>query len=215
MNNESQLCIVKLSRFTQPWTRVKAALFGILLVTAFLSGPVIAFAASDNSQGLPQGDPKDAADPNMDIKNIHREGNGKLVMQVFGEAGATVPDKPEPGELGEVFVYVFVTNNGIWVVNAHWECHEGPTGCDPEETHVSEWHAEEVILGDVDGIECVIGIQNERTAIVEGHIASIDVPEATDVLVGQTAAYQLLTNPDNPQQECIAVLSEVFDTTSG
>lgn len=158
-------------------------------------------------------DPKDAANPDFDIRSFDRTSGGDLIMQVYGEAGASVPEKPEAGQLGQVFVYVFVTDNGIWVINAHWECHEGATGCDPDETHVSEWHAEEVFVSNVDGYDnpCVTGIANERPATVDGQLAIVSVPEASKILSVQTAAFDLQTNPDDPQQECVAELSGVFD----
>lgn len=157
-------------------------------------------------------DPQDSAKQDFDIKSFGIE-NNELFMQVYGQAGATVPEKPDINQFGQVFVYVFATDNGIWVINAHWECHEGATGCDPNETHVSEWHAEKVAVGKVDGFSnpCVTGISNERPATVDGHFARVSVPEASKIFSAQTAAYDIKTNPDDPQQECIAELSEIFD----
>lgn len=193
------------------------AIIGMLVVLASVTAPGVAFAASDYSKGFPHGDKNDAADPNFDIKNVHREGDGKLVMQVFGQAGGTTPDKPATGELGQVYVYVFFTDAGIMVINAHWECHEGATGCDPEETHVSEWHAEFVTVDNVAGYDnlCVTQIYGERPATVDGHKAWVDTPEATKVIRGQTASFDLHRNPDleNPDNECIAELNTVFDST--
>lgn len=154
-------------------------------------------------------------DPNFKIKNFYRD-NTNLVMKVKGVAGGTVPPKPAAGELGRVYVYAFLTNNGVWVINAHWECHEGATGCDPNETHVSEWHAEKVVLAKVDGYDkpCVTAISDERPATMDGHKAIVNVPEATKIESVQTASFNLQTNPDNPTQLCIAELGTVFDESS-
>jgi hypothetical protein len=193
---------------------VAAILAGSLLSVSGMASvqPALAVKAAEAPN---HGDPKDAADPNFDIKNVHSEGNGKLVMEVFGQAGGTVPPKPAPGAFGHVFVYAFITDNGIMVINAHWECHEGPTGCDPNETHVSEWHAEFVTLGNVAGHDnpCVTSIYGERTATMDGHKAIVIVPEVKKILKAQTAAFDIQTNPDNPTQECIAEFHELFDET--
>ena len=153
-------------------------------------------------------------DPNFKIKSFYRD-NTNLVIKVKGVAGGTVPPKPAPGELGKVYIYAFFTNNGIWVINAHWECHTG-SGCDPSEQHVSEWHAERVVLSKVDGYDkpCVIGISGERPAIMDGHKAIVNVPEATKIKSVQTVSFNLQTNPDSPTQLCIAELDTVFDQLS-
>ena len=157
-------------------------------------------------------------DKNLNIKNAYIDGNN-LVVKVQGKAGGTVPDKPAPGYFGQVFVYAFYTNNGIMVINAHWECHEG-SGCDPSEQHVSPWHPEFVTLGTVEGHDqpCVTSIYGEfladgspRTVTMKGHLGMVDTPEATKILKVQTAAFNLQTNPDDPTQECIAELDHVFD----
>jgi hypothetical protein len=187
------------------------------LVAIMLAGSLLSFSGMASIQpalAAKSGDPKDSADPNLDIKNVHREGNGQLVMEVFGQAGETVPAKPAEGQFGQVFVYVFVTDNGIMVINAHWECHE-LSECHPDESMVSEWHAEFVTVEDVDGYDnpCVTSIYGERTATMEGHKAIVMVPEAKKVLKAQTAAFNLQTNPDAPTQECIAEFNELFDET--
>jgi hypothetical protein len=150
-------------------------------------------------------------DPNMDIKKFYRDGDN-LVMKVKGTAGDTVPEKPAAGEFGQVFVYVFHTDVGIMVINAHWECHDS-SGCHPDESMVSEWHAEFVTVEDVDGFDkpCVTSIYGERTATVDGHLATVNVPEAHEITLAQTAAFSLQTNPDAPTQECIAEFDHLFD----
>ena len=150
-------------------------------------------------------------DKNMNIKDAYIDGTN-LVVKVQGTAGETVPDKPEAGHFGQVFVYAFYTDNGIMVINAHWECHTG-SGCDPSEQHVSEWHSEFVTLGAVAGYEqpCVTSIYGERPATMSGHLGAVDTPEASQILKVQSAAFDLQTNPDAPTQQCIAVLDHVFD----
>lgn len=189
---------------------MSAILAGALVAVGQMTAVAPAMAATG---GFPHGDKKDAnSDPNLDIKNFHREGNGKLVMEVFGQAGGSTPAKPAPGQLGQVFVYAFFTDNGIWVINAHWECH-AVSGCDPNEQHVSEWHAERVTVANVAGYDniCVTSISGERSATVDGHKAIVNVPEANKVMTAQTASFDLKTNPDAPTQECIAELDTVFD----
>jgi hypothetical protein len=189
---------------------MSVVLAGALIGVGQMVSATTAMAATG---GFPYGDKKSATtDPNFDIKNFHREGNGQLVMQVFGQAGGTTPAKPPAGEHGQVFVYAFFTDNGIWMINAHWECHAGLT-CDPNETRVSEWHAERVTVANVAGYSniCVTSITNERPAIMDGHKAIVNVPEASKVMTAQTASFDLKTNPDAPTQECIAELDTVFD----
>lgn len=123
--------------------------------------------------------PAKKGDPNFEIKKFTRKDNGDLVVKVKGVAGGTVPPKPAPGQLGQVYVYAFFTDNGVWVINARWECHTG-SGCDPSEQHVSEWHAERVVLANVDGYDkvCVTEIADERPATMDGHLGIVHVPEA-------------------------------------
>jgi hypothetical protein len=194
-----------------------------LLIIAILTSSLLAVSgmaslqpalAAKASEAPNHGDPKDAAEPNMDIKNVHREGNGQLVMEVYGQAGGSTPPRPEAGHHGQVYVYAFITDNGIMVINAHWECHLA-SGCHPDESMVSEWHAEFVTLGHVNGYEhdCVTSIYGERSATVDGHKATVMVPEVHKVLKAQTAAFNLQTDPDAPTQECIAEFHELFDET--
>ena len=194
-----------------------------LLVAAILAGSLFAVSGMASAQpamaeSKSQGDKKDASDPNLDIKNVHREGNGKLVMEVFGQAGGTVPPKPEAGHLGQVYVYAFITDAGIMVINAHWECHV-LSGCDPTEQHVSEWHAEFVTLGHVDGYSqpCVTSIYGERSATVDGHKAIVNTPEAHKILKAQTAVFNLQMDPDTapsvPSGVCVAEFHTLFDET--
>lgn len=187
---------------------VIAALAGMLLVSSMSSIALQAFAEKkpDNRVHKYKID-----DKNMDIKQAYIDGTN-LVVKVKGTAGGTVPDKPEPGLFGQVFVYVFYTDNGIMVINAHWECHTG-SGCDPTEQHVSEWHSEFVTVENVAGYDqpCVTSIYGERPATMDGHFGIVDTPEVTKILKVQTAAFDLQTNPDDPQQDCIAELDHVFD----
>ncbi len=182
-------------------------LAGLLVVSSLSSIATQAFAEKLPDHRVH----KYKLDKNMNIKKAYIDGTD-LVVKVQGKAGASVPDKPEAGHFGQVFVYAFYTDNGIMVINAHWECHDN-SGCDPAEQHVSEWHAEFVTLGTVDGYDqpCVTSIYGERPATVKGHLGIVDTPEATKILKVQTAAFDLQTNPDAPTQECIAELDHVFD----
>jgi hypothetical protein len=194
-------------------TSIRAIFLSAILAASLVAVGQMAQATPAMAAGFPHGDKKSATtDPNFDIKDFHREGNGELVMEVFGQAGGTTPAKPATGELGQVFVYAFFADNGIWVINAHWECHVGLT-CDPNETHVSEWHAEKVTVANVTGYSnlCVTSITDERPATMDGHKAIVNVPEASKVMAAQTASFDLRTNPDAPTQECIAELNTVFD----
>ena len=201
-----------------------------LFIAAVLAGSVLAVsgmasmqpALAEKSSDKKGGDDKKSddghskkIDPNMDIKNAYRDGTN-LVMKVKGTAGGTVPAKPAAGHLGQVFVYAFVTDAGIMVINAHWECHV-LSGCDPTEQHVSEWHAEFVTLGHVAGHEkdCVTSIYGERTATVSGHNAIVNTPEAHKILKAQTAAFNLMMDPDtaptSPSGVCVAEFDHQFD----
>jgi hypothetical protein len=173
------------------------------------------------NHGDPKGDVKDpnhllASKADFDIKNAHREGNGKLVMEVFGTAGHSSPAQPATGGLGQVFVYVFVTDNGIWVVNQHWDCHIGLDCSQIGNGEISPWHSEKVKVESVAGHTnpCVTDITDEREATMSGQKAIVNVPEAHKVLKGQTAAFDILVNPDDfTPGECVAELNTVFDQT--
>lgn len=195
---------------------LSAILMGSLVAVGhMMAAATPALADSSYGKGFPHGDNKDKTlDPNFDIKNVHDEGNGAVTVEVFGQAGGTTPAKPAAGELGQVFVYAFFTDAGIYVINAHWECHVGLT-CDPEETQVSEWHAEKVEVANVEGYSnpCVVEITNERPAVMDGHKGTVMIPEATKVFTAQTASFDIKTNPDAPTQTCIAELNTVFDET--
>jgi len=166
------------------------------------------------------GDPKDASDPNMDIRNVHTEGNGKLVVEVFGQAGETVPPEPAEGQFGQVYVYAFTLADGsIWVLNAHWECHP-ESGCHPG-SMVSDWHAEQVTLAKIDGQDCVTSVFDETTDVtVDGHKGSINVSNSAKIVKAQTAAFQLKIHPDTAPSEvdpdhliCVGYLLTEFDHT--
>lgn len=197
-------------------SREKSVAYAIFL-SALLAGSLMAVTlASSTTQAFAEKQPdnrihKYKVDKNLNIKKAFIDGTN-LVVKVQGKAGATVPEKPEAGHFGQVYVYAFYTDNGIMVINAHWECHTG-SGCDPSEQHVSEWHAEFVTLGTVDGYDqpCVTSIYGERPATMVKHFGIVDTPEATKILKVQTAAFNLQTNPDAPTQECIAELDHVFD----
>ena len=201
-----------------------------LFIAAVLAGSVLAVsgmasmqpAVAEKSSDKNGGDDKKSddghskkIDPNMDIKKAYRDGTN-LVVKVKGTAGATIPPKPAPGHLGQVFAYVFVTDAGLMVINAHWECHV-LSGCDPTEQHVSEWHAEFVTVGHVDGFanDCVTSIYGERTATVSGHLAMVNTPEAHKITKVITAAYDLKIDPDTapstPSGLCVAEFDHQFD----
>lgn len=190
------------------YTIVLSALLGGLLVVSSMSSIATQAFAEKHPDNRVH---KYKVDKNMNIKKGYIDGTN-LVVRVQGKAGASVPEKPEADHFGQVFVHVFYTDNGIMVINAHWECHVR-SGCDPSEQHVSEWHAEFVTVGPVDGYDqpCVTSIYGERPATVSKHLGIVDTPEATKILKVQTAAFNLQTNPDAPTQECIAELDHVFD----
>lgn len=195
-----------------------------LLLAAILAGSVLAIsgmtsmqpalAAKDTEKNENHNDSDRKNIPrDFDIKKASIDKKGNLVMKVTGTAGGTIPEKPAAGEFGQVFVYVFHTDVGIWVINAHWECHIGLV-CDPAETMISEWHSETVTVGHVDGFDnpCVTSIPEERPATMRGHEAKVSVPEAHKIFKAETASFDLKTDPMDPTQECIAELHTVFDT---
>lgn len=206
-----------------PITGTKYRTFLAVFLSAVMAGSILAAApaaalrpalAAKDDNGEKDYSAK-KGDPNFEIKKFMRKDNGNLVVKVKGVAGGTVPAKLAPGQLGQVYVYAFFTDNGVWVINAHWECHTW-SGCDPSGQHVSEWHAERVVLANVDGYDkvCVTEIADERPATMDGHLGIVHVPEASKIISVQTASFDLKTNPDNPQQPCIAELNTVFDQSS-
>ena len=205
---------------------VAAILAGSLLSVSGMASihPALAAKAEAPNHGDPKGDVQDPnhllANPSnpadFDIKNAHREGNGQLVMEVYGTAGNSNPAQPPTGGLGQVFVYAFVTDNGLWVINRHWDCHVGLDCSTVGGGEISPWHAEKVKVETVAGHTnpCVTNITDEREVTMTGHKAIVNVPEVHKVVMGQTAAFNILVNPDDfTPGQCIAELHTLFDAT--
>jgi len=204
-----------------------------LFIAAVLAGSVLAVsgmasmqpAVAEKSSDKKGGDDKKSddghkdkkIDPNMDIKNAYRDGNN-LVVQVKGVAGGTTPPEPPTGEFGQVYGYAFTLVDGsIWVLNAHWECHP-QSGCHPG-SMVSEWHAEQVTLAQIDGKTCVTSIFDETMDVTTvGHKGSIHVLHPAKIVKVQTVAFQLTIHPDTAPSVvdphnviCVAYLVHQFD----
>lgn len=195
--------------------RAKHVTYAIFL-SGLLAGSLLAvteMASIRPALAAPAVDPKGDAtngDSSFDIRTFALEGDGKIVIQVYGKAGRSIPDKPEQAHT--VYVYVFNTNAGTWVINAHQECHS------QIECGVSEWHTEKVDVGQMNGDTCVTQIyaNTERHARMDGTNAKTFVPEVSQIYSAQTAAFELqVEDPDNaPSGICIAKLTQVFDDTA-
>jgi hypothetical protein len=173
---------------------------------------VMAVASARPAMAVPAADPKvdvTNGNPNFDIRTFGLEGDGKIVMQVYGKAGGTIPDKPEQART--VLAYLFNTDAGIWVINAHQECHT------EVECGVSEWHTEKVDVNQMRSDICVTKIypDNERKARMDGTNAKTFVPEVSKITSGQILSLELqVEDPDHaPAGICIAKVTQVFDAT--
>jgi hypothetical protein len=163
-----------------------------VLLLALLPAAVVSYAE-------PAIDPKDAANPDFDIKTFGFKDDGKIFVQVYGKAARTLPTEDRQG-----FAYVFVTDGGVWAINGHQE---------PHASTLPEWHAERIF---VDG-NCVerIDVPTERTPIIAGNNAMVRVEGVTKIFSMQTVEFHLNTDePDDPPEdlECVATVTAVFNT---
>jgi hypothetical protein len=80
-----------------------------------------------------------AASPDLTITDFGIDGDGNPFLTVKGTAGGTVPD-----EKGDIYAYVFFTDDGIYAVTSHPGIEDSDEVGDD-----AEWHAHKVTL---DGI---------------------------------------------------------------
>jgi hypothetical protein len=125
------------------------------------------------------------------IQDFGIDDDGNPFLTVNGQAGGKTPDKT-----GDIFAYVFFTDDGIYAVTSH------PGVEDSEEVEDDEdWHAHLVKL---DSDNCVKSLKETGDALLDGEKVSVENTKATEVTGVLTAL--LVAEGDN------VCVEEVFDS---
>lgn len=111
-----------------------------------------------------------AASPDLTIDddNFGIDNDGNPFLTVKGTAGGTVPD-----ETGDIYAYVFDTDDGIYAVTSH----TGIEDSDEVEDD-ADWHAHKVQLNDD---SCVTDLQEDGNAVLDGKTVTVEDTDATEV----------------------------------
>ncbi|HEX5920711.1 MAG TPA: hypothetical protein VFY55_02925 [Nitrososphaeraceae archaeon] len=148
----------------------------ILVTTLMMTAPGL--YASTSSEGFK-------------IQTFGIDDDGNPFLTVNGQAGGKTPDKT-----GDIFAYVFFTDDGIYAVTSH------PGVEDSKEVEDDEdWHAHKVKL---DSNNCVTSLKEQGDALLDGDKVSVENTKATEVTKVLTAL--LVAEGD---EVCV---EEVFDS---
>jgi len=109
-----------------------------------------------------------AASPDLTITDFGIDGDGNPFLTVKGTAGGTVPD-----ETGDIYAYVFVTDDGAYAVTSHPGIEDSTEVEDDE-----EWHAHKVTLNDDN---CVTDIEEDGNAALDGNTVTVEDTDAGSV----------------------------------
>lgn len=109
-----------------------------------------------------------AASPDLTITNFGIDDDGNPFLTVEGTAGGTVPD-----ETGDIYGYVFFTDDGIYAVTSHPGIEDSSEVGDDE-----EWHAHKVTL---DGDNCVTSLDEDGNASLDGNTVTVEDTDADSV----------------------------------
>jgi hypothetical protein len=148
----------------------------------------------------------DSAFKDFDIKNYGIDENGETYVEVYGEAGRTLPSGEKT-----IFAYVIQTDTGTYASDSHEAQH-----ADDEVTANLSWHGHLIVLDAQGCIEEVDGFKSK--AHLDGDRVVITDTESAQVLKVQTVRLELqVDDPDNPPPgvTCIAKVVEVFDEAAG
>lgn len=138
-----------------------------------------------------------AASPDLTIDddNFGIDGDGNPFLTVKGTAGGTVPD-----ETGDIYAYVFITDDGVYAVTSH----TGIEDSDEVEDD-ADWHAHKVQLNDEN---CVTDLQEEGNAALDGKTVTVEDTDATevdDVLIAVLSAEKKAGGDDDTGEDETAV----------
>jgi hypothetical protein len=109
-----------------------------------------------------------AASPDLTITDFGIDGDGNPFITVEGTAGETVPD-----ETGDIYAYVFFTDDGIYAVTSHPGIEDSSEVGDDE-----EWHAHKVTLN---GDNCVTSLDEDGNASLDGNTVTVEDTDADSV----------------------------------
>jgi len=109
-----------------------------------------------------------AASPDLTITDFGIDDDGNPFLTVEKTAGGTVPD-----ETGDIYAYVFFTDDGIYAVTSHPGIEDSDEVGDDE-----EWHAHKVTL---DGDNCVTTLDEDGNASLDGNIVTVEDTDADSV----------------------------------
>jgi hypothetical protein len=111
-----------------------------------------------------------AASPDLTIDddNFGIDGDGNPFLTVKGTAGGTIPE-----ETGDIYAYVFDTNDGMYAVTSH----TGIEDSDEVEDD-ADWHAHKVQLNDEN---CVTGLEEDGNAELDGKTVTVEDTDATEL----------------------------------
>lgn len=109
-----------------------------------------------------------AASPDLTITDFGIDDDGNPFITVKGTAGGTVPD-----EKGDIYAYVFFTDDGIYAVTSHPGIEDSSEVEDDE-----EWHAHKVTLN---GNNCVASLDEDGKASLDGNTVTVEDTDADSV----------------------------------
>lgn len=109
-----------------------------------------------------------AASPDLTITDFGIDDGGNPFITVKGTAGGTVPD-----EKGDIYAYVFFTDDGIYAVTSHPGIEDSSEVEDDE-----EWHAHKVTLN---GNNCVASLDEDGKASLDGNTVTVEDTDADSV----------------------------------
>jgi hypothetical protein len=108
-----------------------------------------------------------AASPDFTIETFGIE-DGNPSLTVKGTAGGTTPD-----EEGDIYAYVFFTDDGIYAVTSHPGIEDSSEVDDD-----ADWHAHKVKLNDEN---CVTDLKEDGNAVLDGSTVAVEDTDATSV----------------------------------
>ena len=159
----------------QVLNRAMIILAGTVLVTIFMVTAPSVYAAS----------------PDFRIETFGIvDGNPSLTVK--GTAGGTIPDQK-----GDIYAYVFFTNDGIYAVTSHPGIEDSSEVGDD-----ADWHAHKVELNDKN---CVTSLKEDGKAALDGNTVSVEDTDATSV-------DKVLTAVLSAEKKGVVCVAHVFDS---
>jgi hypothetical protein len=146
-----------------------------------------------------------AASPDftIDDDNFGIDEDGNPFLTVTGTAGGTIPD-----EEGDIYAYVFFTDDGIYAVTSHPGIEDSDEVGDDE-----EWHAHKVTL---DGDNCVTSLDEDGNASLDGNTVTVEDTNAEEVSQVLTAVLSAEKkgegDNDTGEDDTAICVANVFDS---